>query len=90
MSCVALALHAIVLSICFLLQLTGGIFFLFKAINIRVKMVGYLTFLFQVWKNVIKNNRQVLAFIFNCVHKQQLNWKEASFGASKGKSTHWS
>lgn len=42
-------------------------------------MVGCLTFLFQAWKNVIKNNRQVLAFIFNCVHKQQLNWKEASY-----------
>lgn len=60
--------------------------FLFQTINIRVKTVGYLTFLFQVWKNVIKNNRQVLYFIFNCVHKQQLNWKEASYSIDASKA----
>lgn len=42
--------------------------FLLKTINIRVKMVGYFIFLLQVWKNVIKNKRQVLTLIFNCVH----------------------
>jgi len=70
MSCVALGSHAIVLSICFLLQLTGGTVFLLKTINIRVTMISYFIFLFQVWKNVIKNNRQVLILIFNCVHAQ--------------------
>lgn len=68
MSGVALGLRAIVLSICFLLQLTGGTGFLLKTINIGVKMVGCFIFLLQVWKNVIKNNRQVVTLFFNCVH----------------------
>lgn len=96
MSCVALGLCAIVLSICLLLQLTGGTGFLLKTINIRVKMAGYFIFLFQVWKNVIKHTRQVLTLIFNCVHA----WLCAKIGvklaarsavcASKGKSKLYS